>query len=79
MSCHEILPPPATVEDTMDNVALTPYNRPESAFKVEEWHEALQRGLRQLLLHLPPSYATAPSTNSSPEAVIHTVPLQFEP
>ena len=63
----------------MDNVALTPYNRPESAFNFQGWQEALQRGLPSLLLRAPPSVVAAPSTDSSPEAVIHSVPLQFQP
>ena len=43
MSYCQILPPPLTVEDAMDDVALTPYNRPESAFNFEGWQEAPQR------------------------------------
>ena len=62
----------------MDDVALTPYNRPESAFNFEGWQESPQRGLPSLLPHSPPSVAAAPSTDSSPEAVIHNVPLQFQ-
>ena len=63
----------------MDDVTLTPYNRPESAFNFEEWQEAPQRGLPLLLPYSLPSVAAAPSTASSPEAVIHSVPLQFQP
>ena len=63
----------------MDDVALTPYNCPESAFNFEGWQEALQRSLSSLLPRSPPSVAAAPSTDSSPEAVIHIVPLQFQP
>ena len=40
MSQRQILPPLPTVEDAMDDVALTPYNRPESAFNLEGWQEA---------------------------------------
>ena len=63
----------------MDDVALTPYNRTESAFNFEGWQEAAQRGLLSLLSCSSPSVTAAPSTNSSPEAVIHSVPLQFQP
>ena len=78
MSHHQILPPPPTVEDVMDNVALTPYNRPDSAFNLEGWQEAPQHGLPSLLPRSPPLVAAAPSTDSSPEAVIHSAPLQFQ-
>ena len=63
----------------MDDVALTPYNRSESAFNFQGWQEAPQRALPQLLLRSPPHVTSAPSTDSSPEAVIHIVPLQFQP
>ena len=76
---YQILPPPPTVEDAMNNVALTPYNRPESAFNFEGWQEAPQRGLPSLLPHSLPLVTAAPSTDSSPEAVIYSVPLQFQP
>ena len=79
MSHRQILPPPPTVEDGMDDVALTPYNRPECAFNFEGWQEAPQRGLLSLLRRSPPSVAAAPSTESSPEAVIHSIPLHFQP
>ena len=79
MSHYQILPPPPTVEDGMGDVALTPYNRPESAFNFEGWQEALQRGLPPLLPRSPPSVAAASSSDSSPEAVIHSVQLQFQP
>ena len=79
MSHCQILPPPPTVEDAMDDVALTLYNRPDSAFNFEGWPEAPQCGLPSLLPRLPPSVAAAPSTDSSPEAVIHSVRLQFQP
>ena len=78
MSHHQILPPPPTVEDTIDDVALTSYNRPESAFNFQGWQEAPQRGLPSLIPRSPLSVATAPSTDRSPKAVIHSVPLQFE-
>ena len=78
MSHCQILPPPPTVEDVMDDVALTPYNRPDSAFNFKEWQEAPQRGLPSLLPRSPPSVAAATSTGSSLEAVIHSVPLQFQ-
>ena len=63
----------------MDDVALTPYNRRDSAFNFEGWQGAPQRGLPSLLQRSPPSVAAAPSTASSPEAVIRSVPLQFQP
>ena len=63
----------------MDNVALTPYNCPESTFNFEGWPEASQRELLQLLPCSPPQPTAAPSTDSSPEAVISSVPLQFQP
>ena len=63
----------------MHNVALTPYNCPESAFSFEGWQEAPQRGPPQLLSCSPPQVSAAPSTDSSPEAVIHSIPLQFQP
>ena len=79
MSHRQILPPPPTVEDVMDDVALTLYNRPESAFNFEGWQEAPQHRLPSLLRRSPPSVVAAPSTDSSPETVIHSVPLQFQP
>ena len=79
MSYSQILPPPQTVEDAMDDVALTPYNRPECAFNFEGWEEVPQRGLPSLLPRSPPSVAAAASIDSSPVAVIHGVLLQFQP
>ena len=78
MSQRSIQPPPPTVEDSMYNVALTPYNHPESAFNSAGWQEAPQRGLPSLLPRFPPEATSAPFTDSSPEAVIHSVPLQFQ-
>ena len=74
-----MLPPSPTDKDTMYDVALIPYNRPESAFNFEGWQEAPQRGLPSLLSRSPPSVAAASSTDISPEVVIHSVPLQFQP
>ena len=79
MSHCQIPPPPSTVEDAIEDEALTPYNRPESAFHFEGWQEAAQRGLPSLLPRSPPSVAAAPSTASIPEVVIHSVPLQSQP
>ena len=79
MSHQQILPPPPTVEDAMDDVALIHYNRLGSAFNFKGWQEALQRGLPQLLPRSPPQVTAAPSTDSSTEAVIHGIPLQFQP
>ena len=63
----------------MDDMTLTPYNHPELVFNFEGWQEAPQRGLPSLLPRSPPFVAAAPSTDSSPEAVIHSVLLQFQP
>ena len=79
MSHHQILPPPPTVEDTMDDVALTLYNRPESAFNFEGWQEAPHCGLLSLLPCSLLQVTPAPSTDSSSQAVIHSIPLQFQP
>ena len=79
MSHRQILSQLPTVEDTMDDVVLTHYNCPESAFYFEEWQEAPQRSVPSLLSHWLPSVAAAASTDSSPQAVIHSVPLQFQP
>ena len=79
MSHRQILPPLPTVEDAMAEVALTAYNHPESAFNFKGWQEAPQRELLSLLLHSAPWVAAGPSTDSSSETVIHSVPLQFQP
>ena len=79
MSNRQILPPPPTVADAMDGEALTPYNRLDSAFNFEGWQEAPLCVLASLLLRSPPSVAAAPFTDSSPEAVIHSALLQFQP
>ena len=63
----------------MDDVALTPYNGPESAFNFKGWQEAPEHGLPQLLPYSPQQATAAPSTDTSPEVVIHNVPLQFQP
>ena len=63
----------------MDDVALTPHNRPESVFNFEGWQETPQRALPSLLPRSPLSVAAAPSTGSSPDVVIHSVPLQLQP
>ena len=63
----------------MDDVELTPYNRPESVFNFERWQEAPQCGLPQLLPYSSPQPTTASSTDSSLEAVIHSALLQFQP
>ena len=79
MSRCQILPPPPMVEDTMNDVVFTPYNQPESTFNFEGWQEALQCGLPLLFSHSPPQATSTPTTDSSPEAVIHSMPLQFQP
>ena len=63
----------------MDNISLTPHNRPKSAFYFEGWQEVPQPVLRQLLPFSSFIDTTDPSADSSPEAVIHSVPLQFQP
>ena len=63
----------------MYNVVLTPCNRLESAFNFEAWQEGPQRALSQLLPFSLPQATPAPFTNSSPKAVIHSVPLQVQP
>ena len=79
MSYRQILLLLPMVKDSMDNVALTPYNRPESTFNFEGWQEAPLRGLPSLLPHLSTSVAAAPSTDSSPKAVIYSLSLLFQP
>jgi len=39
MSGFRALPPPPTVEDAMDDVALTPYHHPQSTLNFEGWSE----------------------------------------
>ena len=79
MPHQQILPPFPTVDDTIDDVALTPYNHPECTFNFEGWHEASQRGVLILLPCSPLSITAATSTDRSSEAVIHNVQLQFQP
>ena len=79
MSHCQILPLAATINDTMDHVSLTSYNYPESAFNFKGWQEGPPHGLPQLLPQSTPTAAKAPLTDSSPEAVMHSVPLQFQP
>ena len=76
---RQILPPQPTVEDAIDDVALTPYNRPEPAFNFEGWQEAPQCELPSLRPRSPPSVAGAPFTDSSSEAVIHNAPQHLQP
>ena len=78
MSHFHILPPPPTIEHAMYDVTLTYYNRPESAFNFAGWQEVPQHGLPSLLPRSAQSVAAAPSADSSPEAVIHSIPLQFQ-
>ena len=63
----------------MDDVALTPYNRPESAFHFEGWQEEPHRGLPSSLPPCHQQATTSPSTDSSYKAVIHSIPQQFQP
>ena len=79
MSHRQMLPPPPTVEDAMDDVVLTLCSYPESTFNFEGWQEAPQRVLPQLLPYFLPQATTAPSTDSTPEAVVYSVPLRFKP
>ena len=78
MSHCQIIPPPPTVEDTMDDVVCTYYNRPESAFNFEGWQEGPQCGPPVLLPQSPSSAAAIPSTDSSSEAVIYSIPLECQ-
>ena len=78
MSQLQILPPLPIVEDSMDDLALTPYNCPQYAFNFEEWQEQPQRELPSLVPHLPPTAAAAPYIDSSPEAVIYRILLWFQ-
>ena len=71
----QILPPPPIVADTILDVALISYNRPESAFKFEVCSDEPQYELLQLLAHSAEQVIAALSTNSSPEAVIYSLPL----
>ena len=75
---HHLLPPPPTVEDTMEDVGLTPYICPQSAYNFERWQKGQQHEPLLLLLHSPLSAATAQSTDSSTEAVILSLPLQCQ-
>ena len=79
MSHGQNLLPPPTVEETTNNVALTPYNRPESAFNFEGCEDQPHRGLASLLLCSLLEEAETPSTDSSLEAVITRLQLQFQP
>ena len=78
MSNYQILPPLTMVKDTMDDVAVTSYNRPESSFIFERRQEVRLRILPSLLPRLLQLVAAAPSTDSSPEAGINSVPFQFQ-
>lgn len=78
MSGFRMLPPAATVEDAMDDVALTPYNRPQSAFNFEGWQDN-QTALPQILPRSPPPAISAVSTDSDPDAVVHSTTVQFRP
>ena len=62
----------------MDDVALTPYHRPDSAFNFEGWQEGQAVPL-VLQPHNPPPAITAPSTDSNPEEVIYSTTTQFRP
>ena len=79
MSQCQILLPPPTLKNTIDDVALMPYKCPESAFNFEGWQEGPQSVLPSLLPHSSLSAAATPSAESNPEAVIHCVPPQFQP
>src|SRR5438105_15585647 len=75
MSQRRIMPPNPSAEDAMDEDALAPYQRPPSAFNFEGW----QTERPQLLPRSPIAPAAAPSTDSDPDAIIHSPPLQFLP
>ena len=76
---EQILPLPSEVEDTIDDLSHTPDHDTEWAFNFEGWHEEPLRELLQLLPHSLLQITAAPLTDSSPEVVIHSVPLQFQP
>ena len=78
MSGFHALPPPPTVEDSMDDVALTSYRRPESAFDFDGWNSS-QSTLPQLMAREPTAAITDPSTDSDPDHVIHSTTTQFRP
>ena len=78
MSGFRVLPPPPTIEDNMDDVALTSYRRPESAFDFDGWNRS-QSTLSQLMAHEPPAAITAPSTDSDPDHIIHSTTTQLRP
>ena len=75
----QILPSPPTVEDTIYDVALTPYNRPESTFNLQGWEKGLQRCLLQLFPHSPTQATAVLSTDHISEAIIPSAPLQLQP
>ena len=62
----------------MDDVALTAYRRPESAFDFDGWNRS-QSTLPQLMAREPQAAITAPSTDSDPDHVIHSTTTQFRP
>ena len=69
------MPPNPLAEDAIDEDALAPYQRPPSAFNFEAW----QTEQPPLLPRSPIAPAAAPSTDSDPDAIIHSAPLQFYP
>src|SRR5205807_5938550 len=78
MSQRRIMPPNPSTEDAMDEDALALYQRPPSAFNFEGWQTG-QPELPQLLPRSPIAPAAAPSTDSDPDTILHSAPLQFNP
>ena len=77
-SHRQILPPPLTVEDSMDNVSLIPYYHPAATFNFEGRQEEQVCGLLQLLPHSPLQASAAPSTQISTEVVIARLLIEFQ-
>ena len=75
MSRSCALPPPPTVEDTMHDMALTSYRRPESAFDFDGWNRC-QRTVLQLMAHKPSTAIITPSTDSDLDHIIHSTTAQ---
>jgi len=74
----QIMPLNPTVEDTLKDVDMVPYYRPESAFNFEGWVEE-QTALPSLQPRSPAPGIVAPSTDSNPDEVIGSTSVQFRP
>ena len=78
MLYSQILSSPLTVEDIMNNVASRSYNCSGSALNFERWQDQPYSGMPQLLLHSFLQVTPAATTDSSLEAVIHSILLPFQ-